>query len=96
MSDKKSRQIIRRAKHINKDALLVVVGCYAQVAKEELEKIEEIDVILDNTEKKDILKYVEEYMQKKVEVEYDIERSRCFAICRIRQDTCYDKNTRWM
>ena len=41
MSDRKSRQIIRRAKESNKNSLLVVTGCYAQVAKDELEKIEE-------------------------------------------------------
>ena len=39
MSDKKSRQIIRRAKNENKNSIVVAVGCYAQVAKEELEKI---------------------------------------------------------
>ena len=47
MSDKKSRQIIRRAKNENKNSIVVAVGCYAQVAKEELEKIKEIDLILN-------------------------------------------------
>ena len=36
MSERKSRQILRRAKEINPDAILCVVGCYVQVAKEEL------------------------------------------------------------
>ncbi len=61
MSDKKSRQIIRRAKHKNQNAILVVVGCYAQVAKEKLEKIEEVDIVLGNNEKGNIVECVENY-----------------------------------
>lgn len=38
IADRKSRQMLRRAKEINKDATLVACGCYAQVAKEELKK----------------------------------------------------------
>ena len=70
MSDRKSRQMIRRIKEINKDAIVVAIGCYAQVAKDELEKIDEIDLVLGNNEKKDIVKFVEEFQKnKKVEVE---------------------------
>lgn len=61
MSDRKSRQIIRRAKQINPDSILVATGCYAQTAQEELEQIADIDLIVGNTEKKDIVKIVEEY-----------------------------------
>lgn len=64
MADRKSRQILRRAKQRNKNSLLVVVGCYVQVGKEELEQIEEIDVILGNNEKNEIVEYVEEYKRK--------------------------------
>lgn len=65
MSDRKSRQIIRRAKQINPNSILVATGCYAQTAKEELEKITDIDLIVGNTEKKDIVKIVEEYRNNK-------------------------------
>ena len=76
--DKKSRQIIRRAKHKNKNAILVVVGCYAQVAKDKLEKIEEVDIVLGNNEKSNIVKCIEQYektlvtdvMQQKEFVEF--------------------------
>ena len=61
MSDRKSRQIIRRAKQINPDSILVATGCYAQTAQEELEQIADIDLIVGNTEKKDIVKIVEKY-----------------------------------
>lgn len=61
MADRKSRQMLRRVKEINEDALLVACGCYAQVAKEELEKIPEIDLIYGTNEKNKIAEYIEEY-----------------------------------
>ena len=63
MSDRKSRQVLRRLKDKNKDAIVVAVGCYAQVARQELEEMPEIDVALGNEEKKDIVKYVEKFIQ---------------------------------
>ena len=68
MSDRKSRQMLRRCKEQNKDCILVATGCYAQVGKEKLKQIPEIDIILGNNEKNDIVKHVEEYMQKKEEI----------------------------
>ena len=65
MSDRKSRQVIRRVKQINPESILVVTGCYAQVASKELEKIQDIDLIIGNTEKKDIVNIVEEYINNK-------------------------------
>ena len=64
MADRKSRQILRRPKQINPNSLLVIVGCYVQVGKKELEKIEEIDLILGNNEKNNIVEYVEKYKEK--------------------------------
>ena len=65
MSDRKSRQMLRRVKEINEKAIIVACGCYAQVAKEELEKIDEIDIVLGNNEKKNIVDYVEKYIKEK-------------------------------
>ena len=64
MSDRKSRQLLRRVKEKNHQAIIVAVGCYAQVAKEELQKMEEIDIVLGNEEKKDIVNYIEEYFKQ--------------------------------
>ena len=66
MSDKKSRQMLRKAKQLNEKSIVVAVGCYAQVAKDTLEEIDEIDLILGNNEKKDIVKYIEEYNKDKI------------------------------
>ena len=81
MSDRKSRQIIRRVKQINPNSILAVTGCYAQVAAKELEKIEEIDLIVGNTEKTEIVNIIEKYCKKNVGVllngdpQNDIEKS---------------------
>ena len=62
MSDRKSRQVLRRLKDRNKDAIVVATGCYVQVAKQELEKMPEIDIAIGNEEKKDIVQYVERFI----------------------------------
>ena len=77
MADRKSRQMLRKVKELNPKAVLVAVGCYAQVAKEELEKIPEIDLILGNNQKKNIVKFIEQYQNrvhpKKVNSVFDME-----------------------
>ena len=61
IADRKSRQMLRRVKENNRNAILVATGCYAQVGKEELEKLEEIDFIVGNNEKKEIVRIIEDY-----------------------------------
>ena len=63
MSDRKSRQALRKVKEKNKNSIIVAVGCYAQVAKQELEKMPEIDIVLGNEEKKDVVQYVENFIK---------------------------------
>ena len=65
ISDRKSRQALRKLKSENNRLIVVAVGCYAQIASKELESIKEINIILGNKEKKDIVKYVENYIQEK-------------------------------
>ena len=65
IADRKSRQMLRRVKEVNPEAVLVATGCYAQVGKDELEKIEEIDLIIGNNEKKDIVEIIEDYKNEK-------------------------------
>lgn len=65
MADRKSRQMLRRVKEINQSAVIVVCGCYAQVAKKELEQIPEVDIILGINEKNKIVQIVEEYLASK-------------------------------
>ena len=81
MSDRKSRQMMRRVKEINPNAIVIAVGCYVQVAKNDIEKIPEIDLVLGNNEKTEIVKYVEDYINKntnQIELE-DVSKSKNFA-----------------
>ena len=81
MSDRKSRQMLRRVKELNPSSIVVACGCYAQVAKSELEKIEEVDLILGNNEKKNIVEYVEKFeksRKKELEIE-DVMSQREFV-----------------
>ncbi len=79
MSDRKSRQIIRRVKEKNEKAILVVTGCYAQVAKEELEKIKKIDIVIGNQEKRDIVSYIKKYQKERQQSVSDILYEKEFA-----------------
>ena len=65
MSDRKSRQALRKVKQQNKGAIVVAVGCYAQVAKSDLEQMEGIDIILGNKEKRNIVEFVNQYIGQK-------------------------------
>lgn len=60
-SDKKSRKMINRAKRNNKDAIIIVMGCYSQVSPEEIEA----DIILGNKDKSKIVEIIEEYKRTK-------------------------------
>lgn len=59
MSDRKSRQIIRRAKKNNHDAIVAVTGCYAQTAPEDVKKIEGVNLIVGTKDRKNIVELVE-------------------------------------
>ncbi len=60
--DKKSRQLIRRAKQKNPEALVIVTGCYAEVNGEEIAKIAGVTAVFGTRDRYKILEYVEDYM----------------------------------
>ena len=61
IADKKSRQMLRRAKEHNENSIVVACGCYAQVAAKEIEKIEDVNLVIGNNEKNDIIEIIEKY-----------------------------------
>ena len=69
MSDRKSRQFLRQAKKNNPDSVVVAVGCYVQVSKEELEQIPEIDLTLGTNDKVEIVNHVENFIKEKTKKE---------------------------
>ncbi|MCD1146855.1 tRNA (N(6)-L-threonylcarbamoyladenosine(37)-C(2))-methylthiotransferase MtaB [Peptoniphilus sp. KCTC 25270] len=60
MSDRKSRQIIRKAKRLSPNSVVVVLGCYAQVSPEEIEKIPEVDIIMGTSGREKLPEYIRE------------------------------------
>ena len=59
--DKKSRQLIRKVKRQNEDAIVAAIGCYAQTAADEIKNIEGINLIIGTKGRKDIVDLVESY-----------------------------------
>ncbi len=62
-SDSKSRKVIRSFIRENEDAIIIVMGCYAQVSKDEVLAIDGVDIILGNDEKDHIASIIEDYLQ---------------------------------
>ena len=60
IADRKSRQMLHRAKKKNPSALVVAVGCYAQVAADELEKDPSVDIIIGNNQKSRLWEILED------------------------------------
>jgi len=58
MGDKKSRQIISKSRRLNEDATIAVVGCYSQMAPQEVSEIPGVDVVLGTRNKGDVVYYV--------------------------------------
>ena len=58
IADKKTRNMLRRAKKLNEDSVVIATGCYAQTNGEELSKIEEIDYVVGNTDKNAIFNLI--------------------------------------
>ena len=70
LSDRKSRQMIRKCRRNNEGAIVVVVGCLAQTAPQDVEEMEEVDIIIGTTGKMDVVDAVEEFDgSKKARVE---------------------------
>lgn len=64
IADRKSRQLLRKAKDENPNAVVVACGCYVQIAKDKVDSIEEINISIGNSEKKDIVQIVENYINQ--------------------------------
>ena len=65
MADRKSRQMLHRAKKMNPDAIVVAAGCYVQ-AKEQSGEIDEcIDVVIGNNKKKELIEILDQYCKER-------------------------------
>lgn len=68
MGDRKSRQFIRKAKRINKYAVIGVVGCYSQIAPDEVASIGDVDIVLGTQNRKDIVDLCEKVMENRQKI----------------------------
>lgn len=73
IADRKSRQMLHRAKKQNPEAVVVAVGCYVQSAAEELKADLAVDVIIGNNKKQDLVPILEEYFKDRTDSSHVIE-----------------------
>lgn len=69
IAERKSRQMLRRMKELNKKAIVVACGCYSQVGKDELENMPEVDIIVGVNDKNNIVEIVEKYIKQSEKIE---------------------------
>ncbi|SHK58332.1 tRNA (N(6)-L-threonylcarbamoyladenosine(37)-C(2))-methylthiotransferase MtaB [Hespellia stercorisuis] len=67
MADRKSRQMLHRAKKMNPDAIVVAAGCYVQAQSEKGEIDDSIDIVIGNNKKQDLIAVLREYEQNHAE-----------------------------
>ena len=65
IADRKSRQMLHKAKKMNPNAVVVAVGCYVQTGTESVKQDECIDLAVGNNKKKDIVSILEEFLKEK-------------------------------
>ncbi|WFA09542.1 tRNA (N(6)-L-threonylcarbamoyladenosine(37)-C(2))-methylthiotransferase MtaB [Tissierella sp. Yu-01] len=80
LSDRKSRQFIRKSKKINKDSIIAVVGCYSQVSPGEVAEIEGVDVIIGTSERNKVVDLCEKAKEnnEKINIVSDIKYNKEF------------------
>ena len=61
IADRKSRQMLHKAKGNNPDAVVVAAGCYVQTAMEKIKEDSAIDIVIGNNKKKDIVQILDNY-----------------------------------
>ena len=73
IADRKSRQMLHRARKMNEDAIVVAAGCYVESAKNKIDEDLSIDLIVGNNNKNDIVNIINEYLQDKIKNKFIID-----------------------
>lgn len=73
IADRKSRQMLHRARKMNEDAIVVAAGCYVESAKDKIDEDLSIDIIVGNNNKNDIVNIINEYLQDKIKNKFIID-----------------------
>lgn len=73
IADRKSRQMLHRARKMNEDAIVVAAGCYVESAKNKIDEDLSIDIIVGNNNKNEIVNIINEYLQDKIKNKFIID-----------------------
>ncbi len=68
ISDKKSRNIISRAKRLNPEAIIIVCGCFSQVSPEPVAQIDGVDIVIGTKNRVNIVNYINSYIKSKKQI----------------------------
>lgn len=97
-ADKKSRQIIRRARNLAsaRDGVVIVMGCYAQSSAENLLEVLDVDLIVGNTHRPYLMEYFQRFLEDRTPRAYvdDIMKEKEFEKVRIKPHASSKKRTR--
>jgi len=95
MADKKSRQMLHRAKKKNPKAIVVAAGCYAQTAEETAMRENGVDVVIGNNQKKQIVSILEQFLEgvenKRLEIAKETEYEDMSLDTRVEHTRAYIK-----
>ena len=90
IADRKSRQMLHKAKKMNPEAVVVATGCYVQTDQGKLDKDPAVDLILGNNQKKNIVQALEEDQEVREKAAHVIisrkQQSMCVLISKYRMD----------
>ncbi len=68
LSDKKSRQLIRKVKKINENSIVIAMGCYAQVFPKEVSEIDGVNIVIGTKNRLEILDFIKKYKEEKIKI----------------------------
>lgn len=91
IADRKSRQMLHRARKQNKDAVVVAAGCYVQASADEIIEDDAVDIIVGNNKKVDIVAIVETYLKENGKSRNVIDIAKTTEYENLSIDTVYEQ-----
>lgn len=76
IADRKSRQMLHKARKLNPEAVVVAAGCYVQTGREDVIKDAGVDLVIGNNKKKELIPILEKYLEHKNEKTTDMDKNR--------------------
>lgn len=93
IADRKSRQMIHKAKKQNPQAIVVAVGCYVQTAKDDVKLDDSIDLAIGNNRKKDLVQIIDQFLKERQETGNFDKTLNDSTIIDVRNENAYEEMT---